>query len=122
MWSAKITDKQFKNGVVTVFVAYTNGTDEHTEPCNVLTLDQLNGIIDGRLKQLEIAEAFFDALEIKKFTVVEKETTPESEFAIASEKLRRLKSLVETGVIKEDDAEYVAAQQTAKDAYAALEK
>jgi len=117
MWSAKIADKGFKGGVLTVNVAYTQGAESFNEVYQVTNAFDLDRRIRNRLLQLEETDAFSKALTVGEYTLVEtvETKTPQGEFNEKLGNLQRLKNLVDLGVIDEDNAEYTSALAETKE-------
>lgn len=117
MWSAKIASKDFKGGSLHVNVAYLKDTESFNEVYDVTNAFDLDRRIRNRLTQLEETDGFSKSLALGDYILAEsKQTkTPLGEFNEKIGNLQRLKSLVDLGVIKQDDPEYISALAEAKD-------
>lgn len=109
MFTANITGKSFKGGVLQIVVSYTNGSETLQEAINVTSEANLNSQIAQRVEQLNQLEQLAVKVSVGAWTKPTEVTETLTELQIATQTLSDLKRLIELGVLKETDPEFVAA-------------
>lgn len=110
MWTAKITDKKFSGGVVSISVSFSDGTEDFVEVLRANDATSLNSMIDARLKSLANTKSFIESLTLGSFTPTEKPPVVQS----AMSKLAEVTRFVDLGVIAKTDKEYTDALAAAQ--------
>lgn len=113
MWNAEIKDKSIVQGELIVNVLFSNGTEEFNEVFNMRRGEDLNGNIISRLSQIEALTTFTEELELGAYTPLVKEIVDIKEDPLIA--LRKKKELVDLGVIKATDPDFVEALANVKD-------
>lgn len=125
MYTAKINRKDYVDGVVRVFVDFTNGTDTYTEACIPQNEDGLKFWVKSRLETLnsaEVIEATYtdgSAVDVSEPEVVVPVLTAQeiakNEWFILYNKWVKIKTtLIDTGVLTGNEAKVLALQNKVK--------
>lgn len=110
MFTATITNKDFRGGVFQVTVQYLNGTDTFTEAYNILSEEDLDNRIGNKIDTLNRLLELETTLTIGEWT---KKETPApvgpTALEVARTKIYELKEKINLGVMKETDQEFIDA-------------
>lgn len=126
MYTFTIIDKVFNNGVLTVAVDFTNGTDTFIQTFNASSAqdeDWLKKAINSKMQELQSISRFHKKLKKGEYDTtiaplperIAPTPTAQDTWKDEVAKLRKLKSAVEIGVIQEADLE--AQQDKVKDTF-----
>lgn len=112
MFTYTLSDKAIENGQLRVTVDYTNGQVKFSETFLVTAKDELDNRIDTTLKRLQKVVDLEKTVAVGGYIKAEKPPVEEKQptaFETAEAKLYEYKHLIDLGVMKETDAEYLAA-------------
>ncbi len=125
MFTYNLTDTVVENGQVRVTFEITNGTITVSRTWYVTDEDDINRRLKNEIALLDKAVALASRLVKNNYTIVEKEpdpVVPLTAVQVAEAKLYELKRLIELGVMKETDQEFVDAVSAYKTAVTATPK
>jgi hypothetical protein len=110
MFTANITNKNFKSGVLQITVDFSNGSEIIKEAFNIVSEDDLNQRIEARLKQLNNLATLASTLTTGAWVAPTKpEPLAPTQLQLAEQTLRELKDKINLGVLKETDQEWTDA-------------
>lgn len=114
MWTAKIAEKELRDGQLLVNVAFSNGTQDFNEIISVRSQEELSQRVKSRILELERVDLAKDAISVGNFTPVDKTQSEKEVFYEALENLRRIKRAIDLGVIDETHPKFKDAVQEVK--------
>lgn len=113
MFTANITKKDFRLGTLQIVVEFSNGVPQETisQAFNITSQEDLDSKIETKIAELNALAALASAVKTGAWVKVVKPKeepvlTPLQE---AEAELYRLKNLIDLGVVKETDQEFVDA-------------
>lgn len=112
MWQATVDSKVFENGQQKVTVIYSDGGTKFAETYLIRKKEQLSGIVRGKLAELEASDA--DTVEIGPLVPDLVQPVTPDPLQVKLGEVRRLKELVDLGVLQSNSSEYVAAVDATK--------
>lgn len=118
MWIATIHSKDFNNGTFRAFVKYSDGTNGFDDVITLSNQENLDATIRNRIKQLETTATFADSVPTGEFTPAPEPVKQQTQYELAIQEVNRVKNLVELGILKETDQEFVDAVTALKAEYA----
>lgn len=119
MWTATITRKDFEGGTLRLIVLFNNGTRTVEETFFLRRGNELDSLIKNRIAELTALDTAEAGLTLGVYTPTPDVVVPQTPLQIALSNLNRLQNLVNLGIIKTTDTEYVNALAAAKTAYSA---
>jgi len=126
MWTANIVSKDSQVGATLITIEYTDGARVFTEARSTnggfYSIDQLKEQIAKRIDYLNAQDTLDASLATGVVTIPEKEIPPEvdeakEQFFADCVVLTRFKQILDLGVIKEDDPDYVKLLEKVKLSY-----
>ncbi len=123
MWTANIVQKEKQLSQILVTIEYSDGTNSFTEQRSsnggFSSLDELKQQVAKRIDNLNSQDELDSTLEIGEVgapdaPVVEEVDEEKQAFIADCEKLAQMKQAIALGLIKEDNAEYLALLDRAK--------
>jgi hypothetical protein len=125
MWTANIIQKYKQLSQILVTIEYTDGTNTFTEQRSsnggFSSLEELKKAVAKRIDNLNAQDALDATLEIGEVGTPEEPIvivdTDKQIFLDNCQKLAQMKQAISLGLIKEDDAEYVALLEKTKTSY-----
>lgn len=118
MWTAKVVEKKFQAGALTVGVEFSDGKgDGFLETIRVYTSDDLHAQVRTILARLDSLETVFTSIPQGNFTPVPPASPTPNAKDVALKKLQAANELVTLGVLVKTDTEYSAALQEARTAF-----
>lgn len=118
MWTSTIKGKDFVNGQFRVSVEYTDGTNTFSEVHNLSNQENLDRTIRSRIAQLEATATFSTTVSTGPYTPSEEVKATPTAYDLAIQEVSRVKNLVELGILKETDKEFIDAITALKAEYA----
>lgn len=119
MFTAETISKDFRGGEFQIVVKYANGADVFTKAHNVSSEDDMNRQIEIQLNKLNNLLDLEAKLTLGVWVKPIAPTVDYTPLQVAEAKLFELKRLVDLGVMKETDQEFVDAVSAYKTASAA---
>jgi hypothetical protein len=109
MYTATITNKDFREGTLQVSVAFKKGAETITEAFNVNGADDLNNRIENRLNTLNQLADFVDALELGVWHKPVKEVVVPDPKQLALNKVYEAKGQLDAKLITEEEYDAIVA-------------
>ncbi len=108
MWTAKISQKDYTNGSLSVNVAYSNGSVGFNEVYDMTgaSTDILSNRINTRLDSLNTTDALSSSLSVGAFTPTSTAPTPQANFLVALRHFQAVKRAVDYGLVADTDKVY----------------